>query len=140
MRKNNLKKIMVVDDDPVDRILLRKVLSKSYIIAEASSGEEAVNLTRSDKPDLVLMDVMMPTIDGYNACFRIKRDPLTAEIPVVMLTGLKYKLNARLAERVGASGYLTKPFNPQDLLDTVDGFLKNPKIRHSSLSNRRKVI
>ena len=127
MRKNNLKKIMVVDDDPVDRILLRKVLSKSYIIAEASSGEEAVNLTRSDKPDLVLMDVMMPTIDGYNACFMIKRDPLTAEIPVVMLTGLKYELNVRLAERVGATGYLTKPFNPQDLLDIIDQFLCNNK-------------
>ncbi len=127
MRKNNLKKILVVDDDPVDRILLRKVLSKSYIIAEASSGEEAVNLTRSDKPDLVLMDVMMPTIDGYNACFMIKRDPLTAEIPVVMLTGLKCELNVRLAERVGATGYLTKPFNPQDLLDIIDQFLCNDK-------------
>ena len=127
MRKHNLKKILVVDDDQVDRILLRKVLSKSYIIAEASSGEEAVNLTRSDKPDLVLMDVMMPTIDGYNACFRIKRDPLTAEIPVVMLTGLKCELNVRLAERVGATGYLTKPFNPQDLLDIIDQFLCNDK-------------
>ena len=127
MRKHNLKKILVVDDDQVDRILLRKVLSKSYIIAEASSGEEAVNLTRSDKPDLVLMDVMMPTIDGYNACFMIKRDPLTAEIPVVMLTGLKCELNVRLAERVGATGYLTKPFNPQDLLDIIDQFLCNDK-------------
>ena len=127
MRKNNPKKILVVDDDPTDRILLRKILSKSYIIAEASNGEEAVKLTRSSKPDLVLMDIMMPTMDGYNACFMIKRDPLTAEIPVVMLTGLNCNLNVHLAERLGATGYLSKSFNPQRLLDSINQFLCNDK-------------
>ncbi len=116
-------KILVVDDDPTDRILLRKVLSKSYIIAEASSGEEAVKLTRSNKPDLVLMDIMMPTMDGYNACFMIKRYPLTAEIPVVMLTGLDHELNVRLAEKMGANGYLTKSLNPLELLDRIGQLL-----------------
>lgn len=71
MQKDGLKKILVVDDEPSDRILLRKILSKNYIITEASNGEEAVDLARSEKPVLILMDIMMPKIDGYNACYRI---------------------------------------------------------------------
>jgi len=69
------------------------------------------------------MDIMMPEIDGYSACCMIKRDPLTAEIPVVMLTSLKGELNVRLADEMGASGYLTKPFNQRELLDTIGRLL-----------------
>ncbi len=123
MTETDPKRILVVDDDLVDRILLRKILSKNYIVTEASNGKEALDLARSEKPALILMDIMMPEIDGYSACSMIKRDPLTAEIPVVMLTGLKSELNIRLAGEMGASGYLTKPFNQQELLDTIDQLL-----------------
>ena len=98
-------------------------MNKSYIIIEASNGEEAVDLARSEKPALVLMDIMMPKVDGYTACFRIKRDPLTTEIPVVMLSGLNHELNVRLAEKMGATGYLTKSLNPLELLDRIREFL-----------------
>ena len=123
MQKKVPKKILVVDDDPADRILLKKLLSKNYIIAEASNGEEAVDLARSEKPALILMDIMMPKVDGYNACCSIKRDPLTAEIPVVMLTGLNHELNVRLAKKMGATGYLTKSSNPLELLGRIRQFL-----------------
>jgi len=123
MTKTDPKRILVVDDDPVDRILLRKILGKNYIVTEASNATEALDLARSEKPALVLMDIMMPEIDGYSACCMIKRDPLTAEIPVVMLTSLKGELNVRLADEMGASGYLTKPFNQRELLDTIGRLL-----------------
>lgn len=119
MQKNSLKKILVVDDDPSQRILLRKILSKNYIVTEASNGEGAVDLARSEKTALVLMDIIMPKVDGYDACYRIKRDPLNAEIPVVMLRGLNNEFNVRLAERIGATGYLTKSLNPLELLDRI---------------------
>ena len=127
MRKNGLKKILVVDDDPADRVWLKKVLGNSYIIIEAEGGEEAINFAHSEKPDLVLMDVMMPKVDGYSACHRIKMDPQTAGIPVVMVTGLNYKLNMRLAEELDANGYVNKPVNPQELSDRIYQFLSSDK-------------
>ena len=123
MQKTDPKRILVVDDDLGDRILLRKILEKNYIVIEASNGEQAVVLARGEKPALILMDVMMPKIDGYTACSIIKKDPFTAEIPVVMLTGLNKELNIRLADEIGASGYLTKPFNKQELLDRIGQLL-----------------
>jgi CheY-like chemotaxis protein len=127
MRKNGLKKILVVDDDPADRVWLKKVLGNSYIIIEAEGGEEAISFAHSEKPDLVLMDVMMPKVDGYSACHRIKMDPHTAGIPVVMVTGLNYKLNMRLAEELDANGYVNKPVNPQELSDRIYQFLSSDK-------------
>ena len=113
----------MVDDDPVERILVRKILSKNYIVTEASNGKEALDLARNEKPALILMDIMMPEMDGYNACCMIRRDPLTAEIPVVMLTGLKSELNIRLADEIGATGYLIKSINQQELLDRIGQLL-----------------
>jgi putative two-component system response regulator len=125
MQKNSAPKILVVDDEPSDRILLRKILSKKYIVTEASNGEEAMDIACSEKPDLILMDVMMPKVDGYTACYMIKRDPLTAEIPVAMVSGIDHKLNVRLAEKMGATGYLTKSLSPLELLDRIAKLLRN---------------
>jgi CheY-like chemotaxis protein len=123
MKKTDLKRILVVDDDPVDRIFMRKILSKNYIVTEASNGEEAMDLARSEKPALILMDIMMPEIDGYSACHMIKSDPLTAEIPILILTSLKYELNIKLAYEMGATGYFTKPINQQELLNRIGQLL-----------------
>jgi CheY-like chemotaxis protein len=120
MSKSDTYKILVVDDDQADRRLVSKILIKKFTVIEASNGKEAFDLARSEKPDIILMDIMMPEMDGYTALAAIKRDLLTAEIPVIMLTDLKGKLNIRLAEEWGASGYLTKSFKPQDLLDKVN--------------------
>ena len=127
MHKNRRKKILVVDDDPADRTLLRKILGKSYIVIEADGGEEAIDLACREEPDLVLLDIMMPGVDGYSACHRIKRDPRTAGIPVVMLTGLNHQLNMRLAEELKADGYLNKPVGPQELSDRIGQFLCSDK-------------
>ena len=113
------RKILIVDDELYIRQLVNSALSRDYAVLEASDGEEAIDVTRTQKPDLILMDVLMPNLDGYTACYEIKKDQATRAIPVVMLTGIGHELNKKLAQELGADGYITKPFNLQDLLDTV---------------------
>ncbi len=113
------KKVVIVDDELYIRRLVSNALSREYTVLEASDGEEGLDVIRTWKPDLILMDVLMPNLDGYTACYEIKKDEATRAIPVVMLTGIGHELNKKLAQEMGADGYITKPFNLQDLLDTV---------------------
>ena len=113
------KRILVVDDEPNIRLLLIRMLSNDYTILEATDGQEAIDLARDLKPDLILMDLLMPRMDGYTACSVIKTDPTTRGIPVVMLTAVGFELNKQLAERVGADGYITKPFALSDIIKTI---------------------
>ena len=118
------KKVLVVDDEMGVRRLLRQTLSHDFTVIEAQDGEEAVNLAHSQQPDLILMDMMMPKMDGLTACRAIKQDQATMGIMVVMLTAIGYELNRKLAENMaGATAYLTKPFDAQELLKTVGRLL-----------------
>jgi len=117
------KKILIADDEQSIRLLVRRLLSQNYIVLEASDGEEAIDIARSQKPDLILMDIMMPKVDGYTACHQITKDQATKAIPVVMLTGVGHELNKKLSFEVGAKGYITKPFSLQDLLDVIGPLL-----------------
>lgn len=121
------KRILIVDDEPNIRLLVSSVLSQDYIVTRASDGEEAIALARRQKPDLILMDIMMPKTDGYVACSILKAGPLTRAIFVVMLTGVGHELNKKLAEEVGADGYITKPFSRKELLEAVTHLLAKPK-------------
>lgn len=120
-------KILVVDDEENVRRLLRSMLGNKYIVLEAKDGEVAIDIARSQKPDFILMDIMMPNMDGYTACYTIKQDPATKTIPVVMLTAVGQELNKKLAQEMGADGYITKPFGLLELLNTVERFLANPE-------------
>jgi len=118
------KKALIVDDELNVRRLVRAILSNDYAVLEAQNGAEAVDMARRQKPDIILMDIMMPVKDGYAACHDIKADQATRNIPVVMLTAVGYELNRQLAKQVGADGYITKPFTKQDLLQTIGTVLK----------------
>jgi len=120
-------RILIADDEQTTRSLVKRLLSDKFVVLEASDGEEAVAMAGQHKPSLILMDIMMPNMDGYNACSLIKTDQTTKRIPVVMLTGLGYELNKKLAGEVGADGYITKPFTTRKLLETVGRFLEIPK-------------
>ncbi len=114
------KKILVVDDEEVVRQVVRRMLGDEYLVLEAQDGAEAINMARGQKPDIILMDMMMPKIDGLTACYAIKKDPATREIPVVMLTAIGYDLNKKLSENImGADGYITKPFTREALLEEI---------------------
>ncbi len=119
----NSKTILIVDYEESVRRVLHKTLSEQYIVLEAKDGAAAIDIARAQKPNLILMDIMMPKMDGYNATSIIKKDNETKGIPEVMLTGLGFELNKKLAETMGADGYITKPFSPQELLDAIGRFL-----------------
>lgn len=120
------KVILIVEDDPKSLELARVVLEASgYSTIAAVDGEQGVKLARDKKPDLILMDIMMPKMDGYTACHAIKIDKLTREIPVIMLTATGYELNKKLAQNMGASGYVTKPFDIEELQRVISQHLQS---------------
>jgi len=118
------KVILVVEDNPKDLVLIRDLLRLSgFTTVEATDGKQGVKLAKAKKPDLILMDIMMPKMDGYTACLAIKADKATKSIPVVILTALGHELNKQLGKEMGADGYMTKPVNRQELLDVISRFL-----------------
>lgn len=118
--------ILIADDEQSVRSLVRRLLGDEYIVLEAADGKEAVNMARQYKPDLILMDILMPKTSGYAALGTIKTDPVTKGIPVVMLTGLGDELDKEFAKQMGADGYITKPFSLKDLKKTIGRLLKSP--------------
>ena len=118
------KTILIVVDEPKNMTLTRDLLKISgNETIEARDGKEGVEKAKAAKPNLILMDIMMPKMDGYAACTAIKADQSTRHIPVVMLTAVGYDLNKKLAKQMGADGYVTKPFSRQQLLDAITPLL-----------------
>lgn len=118
------KKILIADDEEMVRSLVRRLLGKHYSVVEAEDGEEAVKVAVNQKPDLILMDILMPKMDGLTACYAIKRNQATKEIPIIMLTAVDYELNRKLSQDVmGAQGYITKPFDSASLTSAITKFL-----------------
>ncbi len=117
------RKILIADDEPDIRLMVSRMLGRDYLVLEAADGDEAVNVARLHKPDLILMDIMMPGKDGYSACHSVKSDPATKSIPVIMVTGIDHQLNVKLSAEMGADGYVTKPFSLEELLQVVARFL-----------------
>jgi CheY-like chemotaxis protein len=120
----HMRTILVVEDDPKSLTLTKDMLHVSgYTTISAMDGNQGIELAKSAKPDLILMDIMMPRKDGYAACSDIKKDPATRNIPIVMLTAVGYELNKKLAQQFGADGYITKPFTRQVLIDAISPLL-----------------
>jgi len=117
------KKILIADDEGTVRLVVEKMLGKDYIVLEATNGEEAVKIAKAQQPNLILMDLIMPKMDGYTACSEIKADQSTRGIPVVILTAVGHELNKKFATEMGAAGYVTKPFNVQDLVNVISPLL-----------------
>src|SRR5208283_5883209 len=113
------KKVLIVDDEPNVRRLSRAILSKNFDVVEAEDGKQAIEIANIQQPDVILMDMMMPRMDGLTACHVIKKDPITKSIPVIMVTAIGFELNIKLSQQMGASAYVTKPFSPKELLDKI---------------------
>jgi len=123
MSQNDKKKILIVDDEPNVRRLVHTILSKDFTVLEAEDGRQAIDIAGTQAPDLILMDMLMPRMDGLTACYTIKNDPTTKSIPVLMLTAIGFELNVKLSQQMGADAYMTKPFTSQDLLEKITQFL-----------------
>ena len=104
--------ILLVDDEPANLDILRELLSDTYQVLVARDGETAIALAERRQPNLILMDVMMPGIDGYTACARIKASPQTAAIPVIFVTARSDAMDETHGFEVGAVDYIGKPFSP----------------------------
>ena len=116
--------ILVVDDDPVILQLLQVNFEmEGFIVITAADGREGVDRTRADRPDIVVSDVMMPKMSGIELVAELKADPDTADIPVLLLTAKAQQADIGAGIDAGADDYVTKPFEPLDLVDRVNRLL-----------------
>lgn len=120
-----MKKILLADDEPAVRRLVTATLADEsrYQILEAGDGVEALNIARAERPALLLLDVNMPELDGFEVCRALKADPATRDIVVVMLTALAQPTDRERGLAAGADGFFTKPFSPLALLEKVEEVL-----------------
>lgn len=117
------KKILIAEDEAHIRLLIEQSIEEledeGVEILTASDGEGALATIRSEKPDLVLLDVMMPKMNGFEVCERLRQDPIAAGAHVIFLTAKGQEYDRARGEQAGADGYITKPFNPDELLATA---------------------
>lgn len=119
-------RILVVEDNPLNLKLVRDVLTAfGYEVVEAQSGEEGVALAGTCSPDLVLMDLQLPGIDGYEALRLLRQDPGFGDVPVVAVTAFAMTTDRERTSREGFDGYLGKPISVRELPDQVRDFLGN---------------
>jgi len=117
-------RMLVVDDDPVILKLLRISFEmEGFEVLSAADGQEGLQRARSEHPDVVLSDVMMPRVDGLQLLAELKADPATARLPVVLLSAKAQNAEVRQGLAMGADDYVTKPFDPLELLDRVNAVL-----------------
>lgn len=115
-----MPRVLVVDDDPqVLRLLRVNFELEGYEVMSATNGEEALELVRGDSPDVVVCDVMMPGIDGLEVVRRLRADPATVTLPLVVVSAKAQRSDVRQGLKLGADAYVTKPFDPAELLDVV---------------------
>jgi DNA-binding response OmpR family regulator len=118
--------ILVVDDDPNIALLVHMTLSKrpDYRVTIANNGQEALDIIAENAPDIVLLDIMMPDMDGFEVCRRIKQGEKTKFLPVIMVSAKSELRDKLLGMDIGANDYITKPFNPEELLARVSAHLR----------------
>ncbi len=115
------KTVLVIDDDPDQRRLLERTLpTRGYQVLLAADGEAGLALATTRRPDAIVLDVMMPRLNGFQTCRRLKAQPATAHLPVVMLTAKDQPADELWAREVGADEYLTKPVEVGALCDLLD--------------------
>jgi twitching motility two-component system response regulator PilH len=111
---------MIVDDSPTETHVLKTMLEgNGFLTLMASDGRQAIDVCRKEKPDLVLMDVVMPGINGFQATRTLHRDPETSTIPIIMVTSKNQETDKEWARRQGASDYLVKPVREGDLIGKI---------------------
>jgi len=114
------KKILVVDDEiQLVEMVKSRLQANGYIVLTAGDGQEALEKARKEKPDLIILDLMLPKIDGYKVCRMLKFDEKYKKIPILMFTARAQESDKKLGEEVGADGYITKPFEPSVLISKI---------------------
>ncbi|MGB7293953.1 MAG: response regulator [Candidatus Aminicenantales bacterium] len=125
-----MAKILLVEDDSIQIELIKKYLEpQGHIVVVAKNGQEGIKLAREDRPELILMDMIMPGMHGLEATIKLKEDPLTVGIPIMALTIMSSPKFVQECYRAGVIGYIKKPFNPNVLLESVERIVGKPERR-----------
>lgn len=128
---------MLVDDEPANLTLLEELLYlKGYATVSALSGDEALSLARASRPDLILLDIMMPDMDGFDVCDRLRNDTTLQTVPIIFLTALDDDISRLRGLEMMADDYLTKPFNSRLLLAKVENILQLSQMRSQAVSSQ----
>lgn len=115
--------ILVVDDTPANIDIALAIIGDMDEVAVALDGEDALTIIEEDKPDVVLLDIVMPGIDGFEVCQRVKENPLTAATPIIFLSGNGSDEEKKRASDCGAVGFLTKPIDPDQLISAIKKYV-----------------
>ena len=117
-------RILVVDDEVyIVHILDFSLGMEGYEVLTALDGEQAMHKARTERPDLIVLDIMMPKLDGYETCRMLKSDEVTRNIPVILLSAKGRNVDQKLGFEVGADDYITKPFSPRKLVERINSIL-----------------
>lgn len=128
-------KILVVDDELNIRELMKFNLEKAeYKVTEAEDGLQALGLVEQEKPDLILLDLMLPKLDGIEVCKKVKSNPKTAGIPIIMLTARADEIDKIIGLEMGADDYITKPFSPREVVARVRAVLRRQQPASSAVA------
>lgn len=118
------KKILVIEDDPSILRLIKYTLEREgYQVLTASNGLEGLRKAKREEPDLTILDVMLPGIDGFEICHRLRAEPQTAQLPILMLSAKTQEKDKVAGFKVGADDYLTKPVHPSEIVSRVETLL-----------------
>ncbi len=121
-------KILVADDEPdISKLIQFTLERRGHEIILAENGQDALDLAKKECPDLILLDVIMPIINGYEVCKLLREDPKTKNIPIIMLSGKTQKTEIEHGIELGAHSYICKPFSPKEFADTVENILNKEK-------------
>ena len=117
--KNSKRKVLVVDDEPHIVNLIKLTLDNSYEVLEAYSGNEAIQIAKKETPDLITMDLMMPAMSGFDVCSELRNNPITKDIPIIIVSAKNTITDKLQSIDFGAVDYITKPFEPEEFKQKV---------------------
>ena len=142
-----MTKVLVIDDEAPIRLLCQVNLEAEKMqVLEAADGESGVEIARTEKPDVVLLDVMLPGMDGWQVAERLVEDETTSQIPLVFLTARAELRDRARGLELGGVDYITKPFNPLDLAPVIEGLLERVRrgerddLRHEKIAELRDLL
>lgn len=121
------RRVLVVDDDFINVALLKRyVVNAGFDVDTAYDGKEALEKIRQEVPDLILLDSVMPEMNGFEVCRQVRADDKAKSVPIIMVTGLKIEADSIQARMSGANQVLVKPVNEKDLVDRIRSYLRTP--------------
>ena len=136
------RKILIIEDDrDIVEMVEYNLREEGYATVSALNGEEGVNLARSERPDLIILDIMLPIVDGFEVCRTLKSDNTTSHIPIIILSAKSQETDKVVGLELGADDYITKPFSPRELIARIRAIMRRgPERQHSGVIEKGEVI